>query len=195
MADELDLDAIAGNDRTLTVTIDGERHRFPIRSRLTIPQMVRLLRLENMLNEVYANSADDADMVEKTYEAVRTEIMVLIRERTQDAPELGELDENQLQAVLAFIAGGSPEGDRETDETAIADLVAETIADPTRDPDQPLLQSEPEVADGGEHPSVSAPLSPTSSSGSADTTAGSRNGGKTPVGEPSDSTFEQLTPV
>ncbi len=191
----LDLDLLAPPDRSITVTVNGERKTFSIRGSMPIPKMIRLLRLETRINLAYAgepvSEGGDVEELADVFQDIYDEIFNVIRERTPDAPEF-DLDENQALAILGFIAGddsvaqavavaiAAPEGEAGSEEGVTTSHVASSAAG---------------VAEAGGTPLESTQPSQTPSSGSDESTGGGQSGGVTSPGVPSDSTFETLTPV
>lgn len=191
----LDLDLLVPEDRTINVTVAGERHSFPIRGSMPIPKMIRLLRLETRINLAYAGEPyrveEGEPVVEEladVFQDIYDEINAVVRERTPDAPDL-ELDENQAMAILGYIAG----------DESVAQAVTAALVPPARAGDAPgqvvTPTSAAEVAEAGGTPLGSTQPSQTLSSGSEESIAGDRSGGTPAPGVRSDSTSETLTPV
>lgn len=182
LSGSLDLDALAGRDRLVEITVDGDRRSFPIPGSLLIPQMIRLLVLETRFNDSVSGASDEHLGV--VLGDMYTEILDVIRVRTPDAPDL-ELNQEQLLGLMAYMSG-----DDSVAEAVAAQLVREDAA-----PAASVPRTEEEVAAAGGTPFDSETHSPSISSGSDASTDGDPSGGVTSPGEPSDSISEMLTPV
>jgi hypothetical protein len=131
MAADLDLDLLLRDDRTLTLTVDGDRLVFPLPGLPTVTEMILLMRRERELLDAF--QAEDADAIETTAAAALDLIHDQICRLTPDAPRL-ELNTPQIITTFRFLAG----------DDSVADAVRRTL---TGGRDDEALTDEERAAD------------------------------------------------
>lgn len=142
MAQRLNLSQLAGAEREL----EFGGVVYPIPGRLPVPTLLLLLDLEERYNNAAAGRSDE-DVI-AVLKAAYTEVMRIIRGRTPDVPDL-DLDDEQLLAAMAFIAG----------DDSVAQAFAAATVPPARDRDdeeQPRARTAEEVTAEGDLPLASA---------------------------------------
>lgn len=188
----LDVRALVGDDRDLTLFVEKQPRVFPVPDDLDVLTMARLLKLETDMNNVDETTDDFADRYVETLEKANDEIANIVLIRTPDAPALDPLGVKAIAGVLAWIAG----------DLSVADAVAKAItagrspakdADGVATPDSSVPLDEAEARRDESGPLASSRPSPTPSSGSDESTDGARSGGEDAPGERSASTLPTPT--